>query len=91
MRSGQKVAFFMVKGNEIHCMRGESHKGRWLTRQDLERLTAPIFREYGHLTTKVSSHNSAGQRFVRRLGFYALSDDGTNIYFRAERLNHARL
>ena len=90
-RDGQQVGFFCVLGNEIHCYRLESSKGCWLTRQDLERLTAPIFEQYGHLITKVRQSNAAGHRFVSRLGFEATADDDTNIYYRAERLHHARL
>lgn len=90
-RGGEQVGFFCVRGNEIHCYRLESAQGRWLTRQDLERLTTPIFKEYGHLITKVRKANMAGHRFVTRLGFKPTADDGTNIHYRAERLNHARL
>ena len=90
-RSGQQVAFFCVKDNEIHCYRLESARGNWLTRQDLERLTAPIFTQSGHLLTKVRKANPVGHRFVPRLGFHATHDDDTNIHYRAERLNHARL
>lgn len=89
-RGEQKVGFFFVKNNEIHCFRLDSAKGNWLTRQDLERLTAPIFRQYGHLTTKVKKTNFQGQRFVTRLGFYVASEDDDTINYRAERLNHAR-
>jgi hypothetical protein len=90
-RHGEQVGFFCVQGNEIHCYRLDSAQGRWLTRQDLERLTAPIFRQHGHLITKVRKANLAGHRFVMRLGFAATGDDGTNIYYRTERLRHARL
>ena len=91
LREGQQVGFFCVMGNEIHCYRVESFNGRWLTRQDIERLTAPLIQQYGHVTTKVRKANSAGHRFVTRLGFKAMADDGTNIHYKAERLHHARL
>lgn len=90
MRDGEQVGFFCVQGSEIHCYRLESSKGRWLTRQDLERLTAPLFRQFGHITTRVRKANMAGHRFVTRLGFVATADDDTNIHYRAERLHHAR-
>jgi hypothetical protein len=90
-RSGQKVAFFLVKENEIHCLRLNDVKGKWLTHQALKQLTRPIFKQYGHLITKVRQDNHTGHRFVTRLGFAETSRDETNIYYRAERLNHARL
>jgi len=89
-RQGQRVGFFCVQGNEIHCHRLDSAQGHWLTRQDLERLTAPLFAQFGHLTTKVRQGNAAGHRFVTRLGFHATGSDNDNIYYRAERLHHAR-
>ena len=91
MRGGKQVGFFCVQANEIHCFRLDSAKGHWLTRQDLEQLTAPIFKEYGHLITKVRKANTTGHRFVTRLGFAPTADDGINIHYRAERLHHARL
>jgi hypothetical protein len=91
MRGGEQVGWFCVQGNEIHCYRLDSAQGHWLTRQDLERLTAPIFKEHGHLVTKVRKSNAAGQRFVTRLGFAATGSDDHNIHYRTERLRHARL
>lgn len=91
IRNGEQVGFFCTQGNEIHCYRLESAKGRWLTRQDLERLTAPLFEQYGHIVTKVRKTNAAGQIFVTRLGFYATGEDDNIIYYKAERLTHARL
>lgn len=90
-RSGQKVAFLLVKDNEIHCYRLDAVKGRWLPRKDLDRLTTSIFEQYGHLVTQVRKANATGHQFVTRLGFYPTSDDGENIHYRAERLKHARL
>ena len=89
-RDGCQVGFFCVQGNEIHCYRLESAKGRWITRQDLERLTVPLFKQYGCIITKVRKANTIGHRFVTRLGFAATASDDLNIYYRAERLHHAR-
>jgi len=86
----KQVGLFFVKANEIHCCRLASVTGRWLTRQVLEQLTAPIFEQYGHLLTSVGKTNTTGQRFVTRLGFDATHADDTNIYYKAERLKHAR-
>ncbi|MDB5887017.1 MAG: hypothetical protein JWR74_3188 [Polaromonas sp.] len=90
-RRGQQVGTFFVQDNEIHCYRLDNAAGAWLTRQDLERLTAPIFARFGHLVTKVRKSNAAGQRFVTRLGFAATGSDDHNIHYRTERLRHARL
>lgn len=90
IRSGKQVGFFCTLNNEIHCYRLESAKGSWITRQDLERLTAPLFKQYGYITTKVRKSNAQGHKFVTRLGFEATADDGTNIYYTAKRLKHAR-
>ena len=91
MRSGQKVAFFMVNGNEIHCARHENFKGCWFPRHQFLDIAHGLINSFGCVITKVRSENSQGHRFVRRLGFYRLSDDGQNTHYRAERLNHARL
>lgn len=91
VRAGEVVGFFCTKGNEIHCWREESHAGHWLTRQDIERLTEPLFRQYGHITTKVRANNATGQVFVTRLGFTETHRDDLLIHYQCERLRHARL
>lgn len=90
-RAGELAGFFCTLGNEIHCHRMQSFRGRWLTRQDLERLTRPLFEKYGHLTTKVRKANACGQKFVGRLGFVPSGEDETTIHYTAERLHHARI
>ena len=89
-RAGKLAGFFCVKGTEIHCYRLDDFAGRWITRQDLERLTKPIFNEYGEITTKVRTDNLQGHSFVKRLGFTATHDDGSNIHYQCKRLKHAR-
>ena len=90
-RRCQLAGFFCVQGNEIHCYRAEQFKGAWLTRQDLERLTRPLFKRYGYLRTKVRTPNAQGHRFVKRLGFVETGRAHGMTYYEAERLNHARL
>jgi hypothetical protein len=87
----QQVAFFCTKDAEIHCYRLEEFAGRWYPHKEIERITRPIFAEFGCLLTKVRKSNEQGHEFVKRLGFYPVSDDGQHIYYRAERLKHARL
>jgi hypothetical protein len=89
-RKGQLAGFFCTQGAEIHCFRIESFKGSWLTHQDIERLTLPIFAEFGCLLTKVRTENLQGHSFVARLGFFPVGIDETSIHYKAERLNHAR-
>jgi hypothetical protein len=67
VRKGVVAGFFCTQGAEIHCFRSESFKGHWLTHQDIERLTKPIFAEFGHLLTKVRTENLQGHSFVKRL------------------------
>ena len=90
-RRGEVAGFFCTQGAEIHCFRIPSFDGHWLTRQDLERRTRPIFEEYGFLLTKVGMQNLQGHSFVKRLGFHAIGQDDHTIFYKAERLNHARL
>lgn len=90
-RRGQLAGFFCVQGNEIHAYRSEAFSGRWLTRQDLERLTRPLFKRYGYLRTKVRDQNKTGHRFVTRLGFVEVGRAHGMTYYEAQRLNHARL
>jgi hypothetical protein len=91
LRNNKKVGLFVIQANEIHCLRDDSYAGRWLTRQDLERLTQPIFQKYGYLVTKVSNGNLNGDRFVKRLGFYKIFNDCDNTHYRADKLNHSRV
>lgn len=90
-RSGGRAGFFCVQGNEIHAWRADDVAGRWLTRQDLERLTAPLFRRYGYIRTKVRTTNETGHRFVSRLGFAPIGEAHGLTYYEAQRINHARL
>lgn len=59
--------------------------------QDIARLLGPILKQYGHLITKVRQNNHTGHKFVTRMGFSETNRDDANIYYKAERLNHARL
>lgn len=90
-RDGQLAGFFCLKDNEIHCHRAEDFTGRWLTRQDLERLTAPLFKRHGFIKTKVRNNNETGHAFVSRLGFTESRKDGQFTYYETKRLKHARL
>lgn len=90
-RAGRRVGFFCLQGNEIHAWREQDSAGHWLTRQDLEQLTAPLFKRYGHIRTKVRQDNHTGHRFVTRLGFQSVGEAHGMTYYEAQRINHARL
>lgn len=90
-RNGELAGFFCTKENEIHCHRLESYSGRWLTRQDIERLIRPLFLRHGVLKTKVRRHNDVGHAFVQRLGFEPVGADALCVYYEARKINHARL
>ena len=89
-QGGQQVAFFCTKDAEIHCYRLEEFAGRWYPREEIERITWPIFAEFGCVLTSVRRANVQGHRFVKRLGFYPVAEDDKTIYYRAERLTHAK-
>ena len=88
--NGEEVGCVWIKDAEIHCYRDESCAGRWIKAGDLQRLTGPLFKQYGHMITKVRKINLQGQAFVKRLGFTPTGQDDTNIHYRCERLKHAR-
>ena len=90
-RGGAVIGCFVVKGNEIHCWQDGTNAGRWITRQDLERLTKPLFALYGQIKTKVRKSNQAGQQFVTRMGFHQVGEDADCFHYECERLKHARL
>lgn len=90
-RGGELAAFVMHKGSEVHVHTVAGFAGRWLTRQDVERVLLPILKTYGEVTTKVSADNLTGQRFVERLGFVRVGEAPGVHLFRATRFNHARL
>lgn len=84
-------AFFIRKGSEIHCWRSPDCRGRWITRRDIEDVTAGPLAEFGHVTTTVRIENKEGRAFVERLGFRETHRDRRMAYYTAERMNHARL
>ena len=85
------AGFFITRGPEIHAWRLPEYEGRWLTRQNIERLTKPLFHLYGHVSTSVRVENLAGHRFVQRLGFKPTGSDDRLVYYKTESLKHARL
>lgn len=87
----KNFGMFLVKDNEIHAYRLDEAAGKWLTRQTLENLTKPLFKQYGKITTRVRKHNLCGHRFVQRLGFHEVGEQDGNTLYEAERLKHARL
>lgn len=90
-RGGMLSAFVLIKGNEIHVHRLSAFKGRWLTRQDVERICLPLIAEYGEIRTTVLSKNDVGHAFVQRLGFTRTHESRGVVHYRTERLKHARL
>lgn len=85
------AGFFITDGPEIHAWRLPAFEGRWLTRQDIERLTQPLFDAYGFITTTVRTENLCGHQFVKRLGFVPTGTNERLVFYKAERLKHARL
>lgn len=90
-RSGQVAGFVMTLGAEIHVFRLPEYAGRWFTRQDVEKTIGQVIAQHGKATTKVRQDNQTGHRFVQRIGFVPVKDDGSVIHYECERLNHARL
>ena len=89
-RDGKLAAFFLVRGNEIHVHRLPAYKGRWLTRQDVERVGLPMIAEHGAIVTTVMLVNAAGHKFVQRMGFTRTHEKDGIVHYRTERLTHAR-
>lgn len=90
-RSGELAGFVMQKGSEVHVKRLPEFDGRWGTRQDVERVMGGVIAEHGKATTMVRKSNLIGHRFVQRIGFVPVLDDGSVIHYECERLKHARL
>jgi len=84
------AAFFIVKGNEIHCWRDERIAGRWITRRDIDAVTAPLLKEFGYVFTSVENGNEVGQRFVERLGFTKSQVSPTHCFYVSRRMAHLR-
>ena len=85
------AGFVMQQGNEVHVFRLSEFDGRWFTRQDVERVMAPILSQYGEVVTKVRKTNQTGRAFCERIGFKPVAEDDHVIHYKAERFNHARL
>lgn len=90
-RGGVLAGFVMQSGPEVHVFRLPEFTGRWFTRQDVENTIGKVIAEHGKATTKVRKQNLTGHRFVRRVGFVPVADDGSVIHYECERLKHARL
>lgn len=90
-QGGVLAGFFCTKGAEIHAFRVPEFRGRWLTRQAIERVIAPILAEFGEIKTAVRIENLAGHEFVTRLGFVATGQDDRNINYMTKKVHHARL
>lgn len=89
-RAGQLAGFIARKASEMHMWRRPEFKGRWITAKEIERAGAPVIAKYGHICTVVPAANGVGRAFVTRLGFHETHRDGGMIYYRTERLRHAR-
>lgn len=89
-RRGQLAGFFCFKGNEIHAYRLDAFAGHWLTRQDVEAVSAPLLQKFGSVRTTVRTDNTTGHQFVTRLGFCATHEADGLTHYATERLNHAR-
>jgi len=81
-------AYFIVKGNEIHCWRDPASQGRWIKRSDIDRVTAPLLREYGYVFTSVEQGNDEGHAFVKRLGFTESFRSPSHAFYVCRRMAH---
>jgi hypothetical protein len=83
-------AFFIVKGNEIHCWRDPSVAGRWISRSDIHNVTAPLLQKFGCVFTSVENDNIQGQRFVRRLGFVESFRSPSHVFYVSTHMAHCK-
>lgn len=90
-RGGVLAGFVMQLGAELHVFRLPEFRGRWLMREEIERILGDTVAAYGKATTKTTKQNTTGQRFIQRLGFTQVADDGQVIHYECERPQHARL
>lgn len=90
-RGGEIAGFVMQKGPELHVWRKPDFVGRWLMRGEIDRILTDTISQYGKATSKTKADNKTGQKFLKRMGFVEVSDNGQIIEFECERPKHARL
>jgi hypothetical protein len=90
-RGGVLAGFVMQLGAELHVFRLPGFAGRWLMREEIDRILTATIAEHGKATTKTTKQNTTGQKFIQRLGFRQTADDGQILYYECERPRHARL
>ncbi len=63
------IGMFMANGPEVHVAVLPAYRCRWFSRRLLRDALSPIVEQFGYVKTSVMPDNTAGMRFVQRLGF----------------------
>jgi hypothetical protein len=85
---GGDLAFIVIsKGPEFHYH--SLGTGHGIPLQFARELTNRLIARHGYAETSTPKDDVRQQRFNRRFGFVAVGDDGFDIRFRIERVNHA--
>jgi len=81
-KDGERTAgAFFFAGPEVHVAIVPAYHRRWATRGLIERCLAPVLERYGYLSTTAQNDAPANIRFVLRLGFKSVHNDGVNTHF----------
>lgn len=76
------IAFFVVKGNRIHCACFKEYRNKWFPMKLYLKIVRNIIRNYGKAVTTTYQDT---KEFVERLGFKQVGINGNQfIYERCE-------
>lgn len=78
---GLQVGSILMDGPEIHACILPNGFGRWFTKKVYRDVFLCRLKIYGKLITSVSTNNSIGNQFVKRLGFRAVKSENNIIYY----------
>jgi len=84
MIDGERIGVFIRRGTEVHIHLA-ADKALMHARRVIRQHIASNLKALGHLTTRSTSDPKA-IRFLRRLGFYRVGEDGTLSVFRLDTL-----
>ena len=73
------VAF--LQGAEIHVAVFPEFRHRALQKHRIRAFLAPLVRRMGFLVTRVNQHDAGKRRFVERVGFEHVTDNGHSSFY----------
>ena len=84
---GKLAAIGITKGPEFHVV--AIQPGKWASRRLFSETLGKAIRNYGYAETSVMKGNAEGEKFVQRIGFVKVGENGMTTIYRLEKVKHA--